>query len=293
MAYVEREGVLTTDSGHRIGWTEFGEDGGRVVGYLHGMPGSRRDLQAIYSPETLARWSLRIFAIDRGGYGDTDPAGLDRRAVAGDLLTVANHLAIWSFPIIAVSMGGTYALTAAAMAPDRVERLVLAVPQALPYDDPEVIAGLNQGEQEEAARAVGGPTDEYEQDYRDAAAALGDDCRPLLREAPAGWHPLEQQLVKTEWTDRIAASLQFGVGTGHRGYYEDSLRTVRPLEIDLADVRCPVRIVAATADDWEPVANARRLAAALDDVALIELREMGHFGPWVWPELVLALVVGG
>lgn len=292
MTYIEREGVLETNSGRRIGWAEFGPSSGRAVGYLHGMPGSRRDL-TIYAPEVLERFGLRVFAIDRGGYGESDPAGLDRRDVSRDLLTVADHLGIGSFPVIAVSMGGTYALTAAALAPDRVERLVLVVPQALPYDDAEVIAGLDAGEQEELARAKLGPTPEYEQDYREAAARMASDASPLLRTAPTGWHPLERRLVDSEWTGRIAASLEFGLARGHRGYYEDSLRTVRPLEVDLADVTCPVRIVAATKDDWEPVANARRLAAALDDVALIELQEMGHFGPWVWPEMILALVTGG
>lgn len=293
MAYVEREGVLVTSTSRRIGWLEFGPEDGRPVGYLHGMPGSRRDLRGIYTPEDLERFGLRIFAIDRGGYGETDPAGLDRRDVSRDLLAVAEHLGIETFAVVAVSMGGTYALTVAALAPERVDRLVLVVPQALPYDDPEVVAGLDPGEQEEVSRARGGPTPAYEQDYREAAAQGAADSRSLLREAPAHWHPLERRLVTTEWTDRVAASLEFGLAGGHRGYYEDSLRTVRPLEVDLADVRCPVRIVAGTLDDWEPVANARRLAGRLDDVALVELVGMGHFGPWVWPHLVLGLVVGG
>ena len=44
----------------------------------------------------------------------------------------------------------------AALAPERVERLVLVVPQALPYDDPEVVAGLSDEEREEVFRFLRG-----------------------------------------------------------------------------------------------------------------------------------------
>lgn len=293
MTYVEREDVLVTEAGRRIGWIEFGPSAGRPVGYLHGMPGSRRDLHAVFSRDLLERFGLRIFAIDRGGYGDTEPAGLDRRDVARDLLTTADHLGIDSFTVLAVSMGGTYALTVAALAPERVDRLVLVVPQALPYDDPEVIAALGPDEQDEVVAARRGHTAEYEQRYVAETAQLAGDCVSLVRDAAANWHPLEQQLVATAWGERVGASLEFGLSRGHRGYYEDALRTVRPLEIELADVRCPVRIVAGSRDEWEPIGNARRLAERLSDVTLMELHGMGHFGAWVWPDLVPALVVGG
>lgn len=293
MTLVDREGVLTAPDGRRIGWAEHGPAEGRPLAYLHGMPGSRRDLQSIFGPELLRRFGLRIFSIDRAGYGESDPVGLDRRDVARDLFTVADHLGIESFPLLAVSMGGTYALTAAALAPDRVERLVLAVPQALPYDDPEVVAALDQDGQEDVEAALRGDRPEFEESYRRAAAEMAADSRDLLLDAPQGWSKLEQELVQTSWTDGIAASLSFGLSRSHRGYYEDALRIVLPLEVDLADVRCPVRIITASLDDWEPAVNAHRLARQLSDVALIELHGMGHFGPWVWPDMVLGLVIGG
>jgi pimeloyl-ACP methyl ester carboxylesterase len=257
------------------------------------MPGSRRDLDTIFRDEVLEQFQIRTFSIDRAGYGESDAVGMDRRDVARDLLTVADHLGVDTFPVLAVSMGGTYALTVAALAPGRVERLVLAVPQALPYDDPEVIAALDQDGQEDVEAALRGPRPEFEESYRRAAAEMAEDSTGLLREAPAAWSALERRLVETEWTDGIAASLSFGLSRNHRGYYEDGLRIVRPLEIELSDIRCPVRIITASLDDWEPAVNAHRLARQLTDVALIELHDMGHFGPWVWPEMVLSLVVGG
>ncbi len=73
-----------------------------------------------------------MLAIDRAGYGDTSPAGMDRRDVAGDLLTVADRLGVREFPVMAVSMGGIYALALAASAPERISKIVLASGHVLP-----------------------------------------------------------------------------------------------------------------------------------------------------------------
>src|SRR5262245_38952250 len=103
------EGLLETSTGRTIGWMLRGPSDGRVVGWFHGQPGSRYDVTAL-ADETLTRYGVRMLAIDRAGYGATTPAGLDRRMVARDLLTVADHLGIGEFPMMAVSMGAVYAL---------------------------------------------------------------------------------------------------------------------------------------------------------------------------------------
>jgi pimeloyl-ACP methyl ester carboxylesterase len=88
MNVVEEEGVLEAAGGRTIGWMLRGAADGTVIGWFHGQPGSRRDLRA-FTDETLSRYGIRLLAIDRAGYGETSPAGLDRRHVACDLLTVA------------------------------------------------------------------------------------------------------------------------------------------------------------------------------------------------------------
>jgi pimeloyl-ACP methyl ester carboxylesterase len=82
----------------------------------------------------------------------------------------------------------------------------------------------------------------------------------------------------------------FGLSAGFHGVLDDGLRTVRPLEFDLVDIRLPVRAVHGSLDDLEPLANLERAAARLGDVVLLSLQGMGHFGPWLWPDLILGLI---
>lgn len=292
MEFIEREGLVVSPDGRRIAWAERGPAHGQPIAYLHGMPGSRKDVVALFTDESLERRDLRLFSIDRAGYGDTDPAGLDRRDVARDVITVADHLGIGSFATLAASMGAIYALTLAALEPDRVTRLVLISPHALPYDDPAVIAALSAEEQADVELVRNGPSPEAEAEFAAGAKAAVADMLGLIRGVGERWSTLERDLVESSWSEPVARSLAFGLSTGHAGYYEDAVRTMRPLEVDLADVRCPVRIMHGSLDDWEPIINTRRLAARLHDVALLELHGLGHFGPWLWPDSVLGLLTG-
>jgi hypothetical protein len=61
-----REGVLETSGGRRVGWLLRGPQDGRVVGYFHGQPGSRREA-LLFPDDVLARFGIRLLAIDRAG----------------------------------------------------------------------------------------------------------------------------------------------------------------------------------------------------------------------------------
>jgi pimeloyl-ACP methyl ester carboxylesterase len=291
MDVVEEEGVLRTPDGHRIGWMRRGVRGGTPVGFLHGQPGSRHDLRVL-PDATLARHEVELFAIDRAGYGDTPAVGLDRRDVARDLLTLADHLGVQRFPLMAVSMGGVYALTVAALAPERVTRVVLLAGHVLPYDDPAIVGLLSAEEQADVAQLRGGRTPELEATYAEAAAAMATAPGEVLAGLAVHWSPAERALATTPFAAAVAASMAFGLAHGHDGLLEDGLRTVQPLEFGLADVRCPVRAVHGTIDDLEPYANVERLMGLLPDGALVALPGRGHLGPWLWPDLGFALLTG-
>jgi pimeloyl-ACP methyl ester carboxylesterase len=285
------EGVLETSTGRKIGWMLRGPSDGRVVGWFHGQPGSRYDLTAL-TEATLTRYGVRMLAIDRAGYGDTTPVGLDRRMVARDMLTVADHLGVGEFPMMAVSMGAVYALALAATAPERISKVVLISGHVLPYDDPAIIAGLSEAEQADVANLNGGRTAELEAEYAGVAAAIVADPEGLVRQLAAGWAPKEKALVETPWVSAVAKSVAFGLTTGHVGMLEDGLRSVLPLDFDLAEVRCPVRAIHGTIDDLEPYANVERLKHRLHDCVVVALPGMGHFGPWLWPDAIFGLLTG-
>ncbi|MDQ3155921.1 MAG: alpha/beta hydrolase [Actinomycetota bacterium] len=175
------------------------------------------------------------------------------------------------------------------MAPERVERLVLISEHVLPYDDPDVIAALSEAERDDVASLLRGRTAELEQQY--AASAAHDPTAPL-RQLAEGWSPQERSLATTPWFPEVAESAAFGLRAGRVGFLEDGLRSVRPLEIDLADVRCPVRLIHGEADDLEPYANVERLVPRLVDATLLALPGMGHLGPWLWPDVIMGILTG-
>ena len=291
MSISEQEGVLEAVNGRRIGWMTRGVPDGRIVGWLHGQPGSRRDTR-VFPDDLLERHGLRFLSIDRAGYGDTAPVGLDRRDVARDLFTVADDLGVRELPVVAVSMGGIYALTAAALSPDRVSRVVLVSAHVLPYDDPAVVTDLSAAEQRDLALLRAGRTPEVESEYAAAGAEVLADPPAALRGLAETMSARERVLAASVWGAVIGASLAHGLSAGHAGYLEDGLRTLRPLEVELADVRCPVRAVHGEVDDLEPYANLRRLAPRLPDCQVLALPGLGHFGPFLWPDVVLGMLRG-
>jgi pimeloyl-ACP methyl ester carboxylesterase len=288
--FVGIEGVLDVGA-RRIGWMVRGPHDGRRVGWFHGQPGSRKDVRA-FTEETLERAKVQLFAVDRAGYGDTSFIGAGHSEDAADLLAVADSLGVGEFPVMGVSMGGIYALALAALAPHRITRAVLIAGHVLPYEDPEVVASLSDAEQADLALLRSGRTPELEQAYAaEAASAVADPMR-LLQQLAASWHPRERQLVATAWGVAVAESVAFGLSTGSAGYLEDGLRTAATLDVDMAAITCPVRAVHGTIDDLEPYANLERLANKVADLQIVALPGLGHFGPWLWPDLGFAVLTG-
>jgi pimeloyl-ACP methyl ester carboxylesterase len=205
---------------------------------------------------------------------------------------VADHLGVGEFPVIAVSMGGVFALALAAIAPERISKVVLVSAHVMPYDDPEIVAGLSAAEQADVDRLLCGRSPELEAEYGAGAASMAEDPVGLVRALAAGWGPREHSLVETPWVDAVADSVRFGLAAGHRGLLDDGLRTVSPLEFKLSDVRCPVRAIHGTIDNLEPYANLERAAAQLADCVVFALPGLGHFGPWLWPDSVFGLLTG-
>ena len=286
-------GVLATTQKRSVGWFERGNRDGLAVLWFHGQPGSCLE-QKVLTDESLERHGLRIVSIDRAGYGDTDPVGIERRPVIDDALAVLDHLAIERVVTIGVSMGGTFAMAAAAFAPGRVSRAVLVSANAMPYDDERVVADLRSGEQEDVALLRSGDRATLDATYAEYRDALATDPMPAFDALTfAEFSAREQRLWREDWVREVFRSeVVHGLAPGHAGYLDDGLRTIAPLDFDLAAVRCPVRAIHGSQDSLEPLSNVRRLVNRLPDAQLFVIEGVNHFGPWLWPDLVAGLVIG-
>jgi len=118
------EGRLRLGDGRRLAFRDQGDRRGRAVVLCHGWPGSR--LQGPPDPGLPARLGLRLVTLDRPGFGRSSfqPG---RRLIdwPADLAALADGLGLDRFTLIGVSGGGPYALAAAALLPERVDRLGL------------------------------------------------------------------------------------------------------------------------------------------------------------------------
>jgi pimeloyl-ACP methyl ester carboxylesterase len=275
----------------RVGFLARGPNDGRAVLYLHGAPGSRRE-QYWIPDEVLDRFGVRLVSVDRAGYGATDPLAGDRPSRVGDFLAVLDHFSIASAPVIGVSSGGSYSLTLAAIAPDRIDRVLLSSAQ-MPYDDLEAITGLQPLESEELEELRAGRSPKLVERFEMAAADMRED--PLEGLAPylVTLSEREHAFLQDPWFRSVLeADVRECARLGAEGYLEDALSSVRPFEVDPASVTCPVRAVHGDRDDWEPLPNLRRILAQLHDAQLFVLEGMNHFGPLLYPDLVIGLAVG-
>ena len=93
--------------------------------WMHGMLSSRYEAVAV-DQGLLEELDMYIVSFDRPGYGQSDAhPGRDFNSSVSDLLAVADELGLRRFFVIGVSGGGSYALAAAAFAPERVRGVLL------------------------------------------------------------------------------------------------------------------------------------------------------------------------
>jgi pimeloyl-ACP methyl ester carboxylesterase len=284
----DRDEILGTPGGRRIGWMARGPADGTPVLYLHGWPGSRLE-QLLIPADVLHRFGVRLISIDRPGYGKTDPLPGERSARARDVLSLCDALGIDRFPAIGVSGGGSNVLTLAAIAPDRITR-ILSVSGQMPQDDEAAIAALPPEELASLPLYRRGRIPELEAlcaKERDDWLAPGMlDGFPTSDESERRW------LAQTWVRDAVATQVAEAFRPGLEGYIEDSLTCVKPFDVDVTTIRCPVTAVHGTADTVCPLPNLRRVLATIDTSELILLDGLNHIGPFLYPDLLISLVVG-
>jgi pimeloyl-ACP methyl ester carboxylesterase len=281
--------VLRVSTGRTVGFLARGPEDGRAVVHLHGAPGSRLEQHLVFPDDVLERFGIRAVSVDRPGYGNTDPLPGGRLERAQDVLAVADALGIDRFALVGVSSGGTNALTLAAVASGRVDRVVLLSAQ-MPYDDDEAIVALQAGQAFGLPYLRGGRSELIEQYYADVRAATLADPVGGFEELTRTLSKREQMWYSQAWVrDAFVADMQEALRVGAEGYIEDGLTCVRPFEVDVSAVMCPVRAVHGTADDWEPLANLRRFLDQLPDAQLFLLDGMNHFGGIMYPDFAASL----
>lgn len=237
----------------------------RELVLLHGQPGSRADWSGVL--EQLPG-GIRAVAADRPGYGGSgEPAGgleANARTVLAGMDARGTKRAV----LVGHSFGGGVALATAALAPERVEALVLAAsvgPECLTPVD-HLLAAPVAGEI--AAVVAFAATAPY------ARARLARAERRAARPVPPDEH------VSLQIWGRTRAD------HGHvwRSFLVEQRALVAELPAlvgQLGAVSAPALIIADPADAVVPMRTSHALRAALADSELIEVSGTGHHIPRV------------
>lgn len=287
------EDVVSGPTGRKIGFLARGPEDGRAVVHLHGAPGSRREQHLVFPDAVLERFGIRAVSIDRPGYGNSDPLPGSRVQRAQDVLEVADVLGLDRFALVGVSSGGTNVLTLAAVAPTRVDRVVLLCGQ-MPYDDDEAIVALQPAQAYGLPFLRGGRSELIEQACEQTRAAHLGDPIAAFAEGTTTLSAREKAWYAQPWVrDAFVADMQEAFRVSAEGYIDDGLTMVRPFEVDVSTISCPVRAVHGSADDWEPLPNLKRVLAQLPDAQLFLLEGMNHFGSIMYPDLAASLCMEG
>jgi pimeloyl-ACP methyl ester carboxylesterase/DNA-binding CsgD family transcriptional regulator len=118
-------------TGRHVAFREYGDMRGRPVLFFHQWFAS--SLLPIAAQDAVARSGLRLIAMDRPGFGQSQmstPYSFD--TVARDVLAMADSLGLQGFSLMAVAPGAPFAVALALLAPDRVERMALVAPRLFP-----------------------------------------------------------------------------------------------------------------------------------------------------------------
>jgi pimeloyl-ACP methyl ester carboxylesterase len=269
--------------------TTFQRDGRTVAVHVlaTGSPGSRTVVLSTAAPGAgtldpdpaeTARRDLTLVAVDRPGYGWSDPvppgtwSTVD--AAADDLAAALDHLDVLD-PVGAVgwSAGGRVAAALAARHPGRVDRLaVVATPaphEDVPWIPEEQAAGL------EAMRSM--TADEVHAALHGMLAGLADgrpeDLLPLVGAGPADHDVLADAGARA----RVLAVLADSVRQGAVGMAQDIAGYgMRPWGFEPGDVDARALLVFGTADPVVGAAHARWWKDALPSARVEMSPDAGH-----------------
>lgn len=289
--------TLELPDGRSLGYSDFGPADGVPVLWCHGGPGSRMEAASLAA--TATELGQRIIGFDRPGYGLSTPRpGRSIEACVPDTLALADHLGLDTFYIVGVSTGGAYALSTAAIAPNRVLGVV-ACCALTDMRDEEAKAKMMQGSiseiwnsqtREEALAAA------EEQFGADGSKLLGQAATGNVDEAAndVGLAEADQALfADPEYLMAMIPTLQPMFAHGVQGYADDRLADGPGWGgFDVSTITCPVTVLHGEADTICPVINAHHTAEIVPNAELHLTTNDGHFSIVGHVPEVLAEMIG-
>jgi pimeloyl-ACP methyl ester carboxylesterase len=269
---------------------------GPLVMFLHGTPDSR--LTARTGDAAAVRAGVHLVALNRPGYGRSDPAESGLASVADDTVAVADSLAVHRFAVLGVSGGGPYALACGARHPDRVAAVgAVACPGVVRELDPPRLHEDPEDERDARVRELleAGDIDAAVVELSAAIRGhrdqvLDDDDATVLDRWSAGMHPRDVELVRSLPVAELAAGVRESLASPV-GYIRDALVLLGDWEVRPADVRSPTWLWYGAQDRTASPRHGEWLAERVPGSTLVVREQTAHLGALLlhWDELLATL----
>jgi pimeloyl-ACP methyl ester carboxylesterase len=269
---------------------------GPLVMYLHGTPDCR--LTARTGDAAAVRAGVHLVAVNRPGYGRSDPAESGLASVADDTVAVADSLAVHRFAVLGASGGGPYALACGARHPDRVAAVgAVACPGVVPeldpprlHEDPEderdalVRELLEAGDVEEAVVELSATI----RGYRDHV--LDEDDATVVDRWAQGMHPDDVEVVRSLPVAELAAGVRESLASPV-GYIRDVLAFLGDWEVRPEGVRSPSWLWYGAEDRNAAPRHGEWLAERVPGSTLVVRERTAHLGALLlhWDEMLATL----
>jgi len=282
---------FTIVDGQQVHYLAWGRPGASPVVCLHGGG------QTAYMYEELgaalrARWF--VLAPDLPGHGDSDldtsatprSGGLDRRALAANVVAFADFVGIERAAFVGASLGGITALTIAAMHPARVAAVALIdIGHRLEDDGVRRIVEFmtkheSFGSLDEAAAAIA----EYLPGRKQQSPAR---LTRNLRERPDGRWVWKHALGRNLRSARAAAPLDAANDPDAPG---DWRRLTAGMDGELLRLDCPVLVLRGAQSDVLSDEGAKEVAALVPNARVATISAAGHLAAGDNPASTVSLV---
>jgi pimeloyl-ACP methyl ester carboxylesterase len=275
-----REGlfVLLPD-GRRLGYAEYGAPSGRPVLFFHGMPGSSH-IHADMA-DVAARCNVRLIAVDRPGYGLSDPQpGRSMLGWADDIAVLTAALGMPKYSIIGFSGGSPYALACAYKHPGHLTGIALVGPFA-PLDAPGITESLSPATSGLYALAQSNPGE-----LRNTLAAIAPSSAALLAVMSATLPEWDKDQVSKRIAEFEAEYTQTLRG-GIEGIASDFVLVSGSWGFAPEEINTETHLWSGTLDQNTPPAMTHYLATQLPNSHTHILPDEGHLSLYVhWEEIL-------
>ncbi len=267
--------TIELPDGRRAQWWLGGAGAGPLVAFLHGCPDTRR--AAMTGHDAARAVGVRLLAVNRPGYGRSDLHESTQSSVAADLMAVADAVGADTLALLGMSIGGSYAVTAAAAHPDRVRALGLVATQ-FDRHEPGSVAEVVERSRPGFEEWVAGVDPDDPDD-----AALAARWR-------SGLPPPDAALL-AELPDReLAASVREALAQ-HDGYLRDAALAFGDWDRRPEEVGCPTHLWYGELDTATPLAEGELLASRIPGSRLVVRPSTTHLTTLMahWHDLLATL----